>query len=113
LPIRRIDSLNLGGRAPGNNQFCKSSVSAADIDSSKTRARSQPVKKNLAGKPAPGAHHPLIGGSIVEADLWHGHRIMQGSGSFVDRRTRKLIVFVDLINIKMNSSAFEVLRAHT
>src|SRR5207302_1093513 len=62
--------------APGHNQLGESAVAAADIDPFQARAWRQPVKKDLAGNPAPGAHHPLISGAILEADLVFGHRMI-------------------------------------
>src|SRR5207248_5374312 len=76
LPIRRIDPLNVRGCAPGYNQLGERTVAAADIDPFQAFARRQPIVKDIAGKPAPGAHHPLIVGAVLEAYLMFSHRML-------------------------------------
>jgi hypothetical protein len=62
------------------------------------RARRQPVQKNSASELAPGAHHPFIGGAVVETDLLFGHRMVfrldtgaitsRGDRTYIDRMVK-------------------------
>jgi hypothetical protein len=58
-----------GGRATLDYEFTERPVSAANIDPTQSWSRFQPVEKNLAREPAPSPHHPLVAGSIIEANL--------------------------------------------
>ena len=73
LRLGRIDPVNLGRRAPFDQPCGKSAVAAADIDPPQARTWVQPVEKHIARQSAPGSHHALIGGAILEADLMFGH----------------------------------------
>jgi hypothetical protein len=74
LRLGRIDPLNLGRRAAFHQQLGEGAAAAADVDPSQARARRQPVEEDIAREPAPGSHHPLVGGAVVEADLLFGHQ---------------------------------------
>ena len=74
LRLGRIDPLNLGRRAPLDEQFGEGAVAAADIDPSQARAGRKPIEEHLARKPAPASHLPFVGGPVVEADLMFDHR---------------------------------------
>jgi hypothetical protein len=73
LPLGRVDPLNLGRCAPFDDQLGEGAVAAADIDPSQAGARRYLIKEDFAREPAPGSHHPLVGGPVVEADLMLGH----------------------------------------
>jgi hypothetical protein len=75
LPLRRVNPLNLGRCAPFDEEFGERAVAAADVDPAQASAGRQPIEKDLARKPAPLSHHPLVGRAIVEADLRFGHRM--------------------------------------
>jgi hypothetical protein len=74
LPFRRINPLNLGRCAPFDDELGERAVAAADVDPAQASERRQPIEKDLARKPAPGSHHPLVGRAVVEADLRFGHQ---------------------------------------
>jgi len=54
-------------------------ISATNIDPPQSRSGFQPIEKNIAREPAPYPHHPLVAGSIVEANLLFCH--LQGTTS--------------------------------
>jgi hypothetical protein len=54
-------------------QFRERSVSTTDIDPSQSRTGFQPIKKDIAGEPAPNSHHPFIAGRVIEANLLFCH----------------------------------------
>ena len=69
LRLGGIDALDFRRRATLGQQFGEGAVAATDIDPAQAGSRLQPVEEDLAREPAPFAHHPLIAGAIVEADL--------------------------------------------
>ena len=85
LRVRRINALDLGWRAPFDDQFGESPAAAADIDPSHSWSWRKPVEKYFAGEAAPSPHIPLIAGPIVIADLAFSHCILR---SMAIRRSR-------------------------
>jgi hypothetical protein len=73
LPLRRIDASRFGRRAALDELFGESSVAATHIDPPLARGGRQPIEEDVPDEPAPGAHHALIGGSIIEPNGLLGH----------------------------------------
>ncbi len=69
LRLGRIDPLNLGRRAPPDEQLGERTVAAADIDPAQARRLRQPIEEHLAREPAPRSHVPFVCGAVVEADI--------------------------------------------
>src|SRR5262249_7588941 len=65
--------LDLSRCAARNQQFGKGSISTPDVDPSQARARRQPIDKDVPDKPAPNAHHALVGRPVIKSDLRLSH----------------------------------------
>src|SRR5580704_7890270 len=73
LRLRRIDSLRFGRCAALDELLGKSPVAAAHVDPPLARSGRQPIEKDLPHELAPGAHHALVGCSIIEPNGLLGH----------------------------------------
>lgn len=68
LSLRRVDAVDRLGGASRYDEFGEGAVSAANIDPALPGGRLKPIKEDLASHAAPSCHHPLVGGSVVEAN---------------------------------------------
>src|SRR6516165_8134512 len=73
LGLRRIDSLRFGRCAALDELLGKSPVAAAHVDPPLAHSGRQPIEKDLPHELAPGAHHALVGCSIIEPNGLLGH----------------------------------------
>lgn len=73
LSLGGVNAVKLGRRTPLGKQFGECAIAAADIDPSQAGGRGQPMEKINSDKPAPGAHHVLLGRAILKANLLVRH----------------------------------------
>jgi len=82
LRLGRIDALRFDRRAALDELLGESPVAAAHVDPPLARGGRQPIEEDLPHELAPGAHHALVGCSIIEPngllDHWRRPPLITG-----------------------------------
>src|SRR6185437_14519232 len=75
LSLRGVDAHDRQGRATLDDELGERTITAADIGPDEAPWRMHPIEENLPRKPAPDAHHLLVGRAVVEPDRFISHRM--------------------------------------
>src|SRR4029077_19333263 len=82
LRLGRIDALRFDRRAALDELLGESPVAAAHVDPPLARGGRQPIEEDRPHELAPGAHHALVGCSIIESngllDHWRRPPLITG-----------------------------------
>lgn len=60
--------MNFRRFAPIDEKLRESAISTTCVDPSQPRLGGQPSHEDITRQPAPGSHHLLVGGAVVETD---------------------------------------------
>jgi hypothetical protein len=73
LPFGWIHTVHAVRCAALDDQFGEGAITASDINPALTGGRGKPIKKLLARKLAPNAHHAFVSGTVIETDRRVSH----------------------------------------